>query len=55
MAYETRSNPGPRLGIYAPKVEELRQQKGLNGKGFPVNREDDAEAEDEEQAEGNSG
>ena len=49
MAYETRSNPGPRLGIYAPKVEELRQQRGLDGKGFPVKREEDAEADDEEQ------
>ncbi len=43
---------GQRLGIFAPQVEKLRREKGLNDKGFPVKREEDAEAEESENEEG---
>lgn len=45
MAYDSKPM-GNRLGIYAPEIEEQRHQRGLDERGFPVPREEGAEADD---------
>jgi len=34
MAYEIRNNPGNRLGIFADKIEAVREQRELTPAGF---------------------
>ncbi|WP_341864120.1 hypothetical protein [Gymnodinialimonas sp. 57CJ19] len=47
MAYEMRSNPGSRLGIYADKIEAVREQRGLTPAGFRHDGTDPAGADKE--------
>lgn len=48
MAYEPRSNPGNRLGMYAENVEAKREQLGLDEKGFRLDGIDPAGVDKEE-------
>lgn len=41
MAYEMRSNPGNRLGIFADKIAAIREQRGLTPAGFRKDGTDD--------------
>lgn len=34
MAYEPRSTPGPRLGLFADKIAEKREELGRDESGF---------------------
>tara|TARA_R100000501_G_C2610462_1_gene105198 strand:+ start:174 stop:425 length:252 start_codon:yes stop_codon:yes gene_type:complete len=47
MAYETRSGPGNRLGIYADKIEAIRADRGLDEKGFRLDGTDPAKNDKE--------
>lgn len=46
MAFESKPM-GNRLGIYADKIEEIREQKGLTASGFREDGTDPAEADKE--------
>lgn len=39
---------GHRLGLFAPKIEELRRQKNLDDKGFPIPRDEEPDGEEVE-------
>jgi len=50
MAYEVRSNPGNRLGIWADKIEQKRVAMRLDRSGFPLPREDhDGETDEDDE------
>ncbi|MCG7518440.1 hypothetical protein [Ruegeria sp. Ofav3-42] len=45
--YVPQTAPPHPLGLHRPKFEEIRKQRGLDERGFPVKREPESKEEDE--------